>query len=250
MTRKPLQVVYDHWDTYAVQTDDGPLFVSFDVEAAQEDLTGTLAHCARVLVPIQRPNDNGGPVSPESERLYDMEDQLTAALVAHRVESRLVGRLTHAGVRELVFQLDDWDAFRPPVGLWMEDHPGYDIDVSEHEGWDFFNDCVRPTPEIWLELADRRVIQNLIESGSNPARKHALEFFFKGPEGGLRKLARKLEDQGYTPRGPSDFASGELAMVLRMKLDEGAICEESLANRNLADKFGVEYTGWGAAVVK
>jgi hypothetical protein len=248
--KKPVQVVFDSWDTYAAESPDGPIFVSFDVEVAEQDLSDTLTHCARVVIPILRPNDNGGPVSPESETLYAMEDELTAALVEHGVACRLVGRLTCAGVRELVFQLDDWEAFRPPVGIWMGGHPEYETDVSEHEGWDFFNDCVRPTPEVQLHMADRRVIRGLVEAGSNPARKHSLEFFFKGPADGLRTLARKLEEDGYARRGPADFGSGELALVLRMALDEGAICEESQANARLAGKLGVTYTGWGAAVVR
>lgn len=249
MAKKPVRVVYDAWDTYVAETDDGPVFVSFDVEAAEEDLTDALTHCARILITIKRPNDAGGPVSPEAERLYQMEDELCAALVDHRVSCRLVGRITHAGIRQLVFQLDDWDSFRPPVGIWMGDHEKYDIDVSEHAGWGFFDDCVRPTPDIWLQLADQRVIRGLIEAGSDPARKHSLEFFFKGPERGLRRLAERLAEHGYAPLGRPDFASGELGMVLRMKLDEGAIYEESRANRKLAEKLGVEYTGWGAAVV-
>jgi len=250
MPTKPVQVVFDSWDTYSAESADGPIFVSFDVEAAERALSDTLPHCARVIIPIHEPNDNGGPVSPESETLYEMEDELTAALVDHGVECRLVGRLTCAGVRELVFQLDDWEAFRPPVGMWMGGHPEYEIDVSEHEGWDFFNDCVRPTQETMLYMADRRVIRGLVEAGSNPAKKHSLEFFFRGPPDGLRKLARKLEEHGYVRRGAADFEAGELAMVLRMQLDEGAICEESRANASLAGKLGVEYTGWGAAVVR
>jgi regulator of RNase E activity RraB len=39
-------------------------------------------------------------------------------------------------------------------------------------------------------------------------------------------------------------------MVKRMELDEEAIFDESLANRDLAQKHGVEYDGWGAMVVK
>ena len=31
-------VVFDSWDTYVRETDDQPFFISFDVEAAREDL--------------------------------------------------------------------------------------------------------------------------------------------------------------------------------------------------------------------
>jgi hypothetical protein len=184
MARKPIKVVHDSWDTYVARAEEGPVFISFDVEAAQQDLTDTLVNCARVIIPIQQPNDNGGPVQPESNYLYAIEDELCKGLVQHRALCRLVGRITASGVRELVFQLDDWEAFRPPVGAWMANHEEYEIDVSEHEGWTFFDDCIRPNADIWLMLADRSVVHSLLESGSNPEKKHALEFVFNGPERG------------------------------------------------------------------
>jgi regulator of RNase E activity RraB len=250
MSKKRTQVVFDSWDTYVSQCDDGPLFISFDVEAAEKDLTHTLTHCARVIIPIHRPNKNGGPASPESEHLYDLEDELCTALVDHGVSCRLVGRLTCAGIRELVFQVDNWDSFRPPVGLLIMAHEDYEIDVSEHEGWTFFNDVIRPTADIWLMLADRRVIQGLLEAGSNPEKPHALEFVFNGDEEGLRQAARNLQKRGYVPLSPPDFSSGQVVMVKKMALDEEAILAESQAHKELAEEYGIEYDGWGAEVVR
>jgi hypothetical protein len=42
MSKKRTKIIHDAWDTYVTETDDGPLFISFDVEAAREDLTDTL----------------------------------------------------------------------------------------------------------------------------------------------------------------------------------------------------------------
>lgn len=250
MAANRTQVVFDNWDSYVSQSDDKPLFISFDVEAAEKDLTATLGQCARVILPIKRPNQNGGPVPPESEHLYAMEDELCAKLVQHRAACRLVGRLTCDGIRELVFQLDDWETFRPPVGLWMMDHEDYDIDVSEHEGWSFFDDCIRPTPEVWLYLADRRVVEQLLKAGSDPAKMHALEFVFKGAESGLRQAAQALKARGYVPMAQSDFTSGEIVMVKKMLLDEDAVAAESGDNLALANEHGLTYGGWGAEVVR
>lgn len=250
MASRRTQVVFDQWETYISQWNDKPVFVSFDVEAAEKDLTHTLAHCARVLIPIREPNQNGGPTSPESEYLYQLEDELCGSLSEHGIRCRLVGRLTCDGMRELVFQLDDWDSFRPPVGMWMGEHEDYQIDVSEHEGWNFFNDCIRPTPEVWLYLADRRTIEHLVKAGSNPDRVHALEFFFDGDERALQQAAQSLQQRGYAPGGAPNFADGKLMMVKRMPLDEQAICDESAGNQVLAEQHGIAYSGWGAAVVR
>lgn len=248
MPKKRTRVVFDHWDSYVSNSEDKPLFISFDVEAAKEDMTDTLAHCARVIIPIRKPNENGGPVPPETDRLYELEDELCAALVQERVACRLVGRLTHNGMRELVFQLEDWESFRPPVGVWMMSHKKYKIDVSEHEGWTFFDDSIRPTPAIWLMLADQSVVRLLLEDGSDPSKEHALEFVFTGEESGLRKAARSLKKRGYVEQVPPD-AESQIVMVKKMVLDEDAIIAESQAHTELAEKCGIDYDGWGAAVV-
>ena len=249
MASKPTQVVFDSWDIYVAHSDNKPIFISFDVAAAENDLTGTLPLCARVLLPIHKPNHNGGPVTQESERLIELEDELCAKLVEHAVSCRLVARLTFDGIRQLVFQLDDWESFRPPVGLWLMDHEEYAIDVAEHEGWGFFDECVRPTPEVWQMLGDRRVVQKLIEAGSDPTKAHELEFVFNGEERGLRLAARDLQGRGYVPQSTLDFASGQVVMVKSMPLDEDAIFGETRIHNSLAEKYGIEYDGWGAGVV-
>src|SRR5438128_12046191 len=131
MDPKPCQIVFPAWNTYVAETDDGPLFVSFDEEAALKDLTDTLEHCARVIIPIRQPNRNGGPVKPESELLWNMEDELCSALAQHGVLCRLVGRLTHLPIRKHVVQLDAWKSYRGPVVFGMQGHANYANDVSE-----------------------------------------------------------------------------------------------------------------------
>ena len=50
MTNQPTQVIFDPWDTYVVTTDEGPIFISFDEGATQEDLSESLPYCARVII--------------------------------------------------------------------------------------------------------------------------------------------------------------------------------------------------------
>src|SRR5688572_19888505 len=130
----PATIVHDRWDQYLTFAEGKPLFISFDVGATEEDLSRQLPYCARIIVPVKAPNQNGGPTGAESERLYAMEDQLCEVLQKAKVACRLVGRLTHDGNREIVFQVASWDSFRPPVGRWMQQQD-YKIEVSEHDGW-------------------------------------------------------------------------------------------------------------------
>lgn len=250
MATHPSQVVFNAWDTYVSGSGDELLFISFDVEAARQDLTDSLPHCARIRIPIHHPNRNGGPVPPESERLYEMEDALCQALSEQGVACRLVGRLTCQGMRELVFQCDNRESFRPAVDAWKASCPDYDVRVAEHEGWTFFDDCIRPSPEDWLTMADQRVIQGLLNAGSDPNKEHALDFVFCGDEAGLRQVAQTLAGRGYEPHASTNFAAGQIVMVKKMVLDAREILDESQENFALAGESGVKYDGWGAAVVR
>jgi len=246
----PEPIVFEPWDSYVAQRDDLLLFISFDDGLTEGELPGDLPWCARIIICVREPNENGGPVSPESERLWDMEDELCSLLRDHRVACRLIGRLTYDGYREIVFQLRDWESFRPPVGSWMSRHGDYEMEVSEHEGWDFFDTCLRPTVEDRLFIADRSVVDALVESGSDPAKEHGLEYAFRGNEAGLRQLAKALGERGYKPTNGLDFSAGQIVMIKHLPLELFRIVDESLANHRAAEETGVELDGWGAAVVQ
>lgn len=143
-----------------------------------------------------------------------------------------------------------WQAFRPPVGLWMKQHADYDIDVAEHEGWDFFDECIRPSPETWLFLADQQVVQSLVQHGSDAAKEHALEFVFLGEQAGLQQVSENLTAHGYTLQEPADLASGQVVLIRKMRVDLEEIFAASLQHTRLAGECGVEYDGWGAEIVK
>jgi regulator of RNase E activity RraB len=246
---KRTQVVFDDWDTYVRETDDGPIFISFDVEAAQKDLSGTLTHCSRAVFPVQEPGPNGGPGEPEAERLWELEDELCETLATYGINCRLVGRLTHRGLRVLVFQVENADAFRAVFQAWADSCEGYETKLSEDGGWQFFNDCVRPLPEDWLFMADSRVIRTLIEAGSDPDKEHALDFVFQGEPTALRRIADDLRADGFRPTPSHDPNSGQIVMVKRMPLDLRAVTAESLRLAQLAEEQHVQYDGWGAEIV-
>jgi regulator of RNase E activity RraB len=248
MTTAP-QIVFDEWNAYPAERDGVTMFVSFDEAVAREEPPANLQLCARVMIPIHSPNNAGGPVSPESEVLWSMEDELVSLLQDHHVHCRLVGRLTYGGLREIVFQLHDWDSFRPPVGLWIMRHEEYQIDVSEHEGWDFFDDFIRPRIEDQLFMADRSVVDSLVRNGSDPEKEHSLEYVFMGAPDALKHVAQALRQRGYTEVGELDFSSGQIVLAKRLILDLPLIVDESLANYRLAEGAGIEFNGWGALVV-
>jgi regulator of RNase E activity RraB len=250
MSPVPIQVVSPgEWDMFIARTEAGPVFVTFDVEVARHPPIITLPHCARVIIRIQKPAPTGAPYFEEAQRLDVAEQALCSELGAAGVPCRLVGRLTHEGVRESVFQLSEMGPFRNVVERWWQKFPDEQIRVVTHPGWQFYEACIRPTVAQWQWMRDRRVVDTLIGRGSDPAKEHTLKFFFGGPPAGLRNLEEELRTRGYAP-SPADSSEGKLVMVLRSRLDTDFIAGQSLALEDLTRAYGVAYEGWGAHVVK
>lgn len=235
-----------NWESYSYDTDAGPVFVGFYADSNKVD-PSAFPFCARLQITIKAPNQNGGPTGDEVQRLWDMEDRLVAALDAANVSCLMLGRLTHSGTRELVFQVADYAPFRPPIGRWMQEHSEYETDVSEHDGWSFFHESVWPNETSWLMIMDRRVIDNLMREGSDPAKPHSLEFVFYGDAPRLEDLYRLLEFRGYR-LVESAPESRRLTMFISMPLDVSSVCRESIFHRDECARLGLEYDGWGAAV--
>jgi hypothetical protein len=236
-----------NWESYSYSTDNGPVIVGFHTDSIKIDQS-KYPFCARVLITIKAPNHNGGPSQNEAQLLWDMEDRLVALLDAAKVPCLLLGRLTHNGTRELVFQVVDFAPFRPPVGRWMIEHDEYESDVSEHDGWDFFLESVWPSETSWVLILDRRVVDNLVKAGSDPSKPHSLEFVFRGDQSGLQQMQAALAVRGYSLLELSAEES-RLVMARCMALDVGEIFRESLSHREDCQRFGIEYDGWGALVV-
>lgn len=245
----PMKVVPEsNWEFYSYQTERGAVFASFHADADKID-QASLPHCARVIIPIKNPEHSGGPNDEEAKTLWALEDELTERLSSQSVSCQMLARLTHEGVRELVFQLHDWESFRPPVGKWMMLHEEIGIDVSEHDGWSFFFESVWPSPTSWMLISDRRVVDNLLESGSDPSKPHSLEFAFRGPSSALEQLRLSLLSREYALIQSSP-AEELLVMAKVMTLNLESIYDASLFHEAECRRLGIEYDGWGCNVVK
>ncbi|MGA9522357.1 MAG: DUF695 domain-containing protein [Myxococcaceae bacterium] len=243
-------VVHDTWDSYVADAEDGPMFVSFDMEAAQEDLAASpLQKCVRVQIPIKKRQENGAPQEKEAEHLYKLEDQLVEALAKNDVNCLFVARVTHGGVREIVFQIEDLTAFGNVAKEWQDKIKDYKIEYERHEGWEFFTDVVMPGPEEWIAICDRRVMDTLISEGADPEKPHQLEYVFQGPPDALRTISEQLQGKGYSPVGEPDFEKSEVVLGVQMPLDLEQIVEHSIANDELAVQHGARCEGWGAQPV-
>ena len=98
-------------------------------------------------------------------------------------------------------------------------------------------------------MAEQRVIDNLIENGSDPDLAHDLEYCFRGDQTALERITDALTSHGYTLLDGQDLTEGRVVLSKSMMLDFLAIRAESDANEAFAKQFGGELDGWGASVV-
>lgn len=225
------------------------MFISFDDGVtASETRPAGLEQCVRVCLPILKPMENGAPDTAEAENLWGLEDQLCEALAADEAKCRLVGRITYAAQREIVFQCEDVSAIERNRDKIQSLFSEYAMELSPHDGWDFFDECIAPEFFDRLYMADAEVVDGLIESGSNQDALHEVEYTFEGPVESLKKIQASLLQGGYSD---GYFSEEDETLMMRKQstLDLFEISEMSVANFELANESGGEMLGWGAAVV-
>lgn len=231
----------DGWDQYSYKGPEGLVVVSYWTGAAGLKRE-TLPNCARIIIPC-------GQDQKSADAAWALEDQLIALLDHHAVDCRMLGTLRLADRRELVFQVGTWETFRPAVGKWFQGNRTVELDVTEHEGWSFFDQHVWPDDDTAQYIADRNTIEELVKNGSDPNKPHELEFTFLGPQDLLETLRPVMTARGYRPFAGKS-SPGCLVMVKSMPLSLDDVFRESQANQRSAQNAGVDFDGWGTVVVK
>jgi regulator of RNase E activity RraB len=117
----------------------------------------------------------------------------------------------------------------------------------EGEGWKFFDEKIRPTPQQWRWIGDRRTRDQLLNAGSDPHKPHTFEHTFLGAPEDLAEVAEFLEGEGFLR---ARLGEGHLVMSRLSTLSADDINEVTEYLREVAEDHGVDYDGWGAAVVR
>jgi regulator of RNase E activity RraB len=241
------------WGGYSYHYGDGLLArIHFDVRAAEESPHTGHPNGIRVIlfIPQGRVGRDGQPASAaEMESLLARQRRLVEQLTAAAVRCRFVGSMLYGGMFDLVFQADprDTERLKALVAGWSKTVAPYRVEVRESAGWEFFDSRVRPSPEHAQQIADRRVIESLIEAGSDPTQPHQLDHRIVGPADVLRRIARDLEANGFTrARFPGDSVL-LINTVAPLHLFE--IWNTTGRLVGYCAKCGARYDGWGAAVV-
>lgn len=249
--RKPTQIVGDSWAVYSYEYGKGQrAIISFDVACAQEEQHQGYRQSERVIVYIPtngRILENGLPAREELPKLSQFEDDLLKRLQQQAVDCKFVGKMTYAGMREFVFQVEDVATFHSSVAKMMRDTKDYKIVLRQSEGWHFFDEKIRPTPIYWQQINDQCVIRELIKAGSDPQATHMIEHFITGEPQKLQRLRDELTAHGFSEINRQAEC---LTLGKPSKLDLDAIFSVTGKLSSYCNSIGVQYDGWGCAVVK
>jgi regulator of RNase E activity RraB len=247
---RSVPVAGDNWDFYSYVYGEGQrAMIRFDVTAAKEPEHAGYGNCRRVIVFIDPDSvrDDGLPIKEQFEALTALEDALIRDLTDAGVDCRFIGCMTYGGMRDFVFQVEDTAGFAKVASRWVGDRGGNRVGLEESDGWDFFDRKVRPEPGHWRQIENRRVIQALLEAGSNPERPHPLEHAFRGPPENLKKIAAALEADGFSRMS---FEGDFLVLSKPSPLDLDEISRLTDALEGFSASVGAEYDGWGTPVVR
>jgi hypothetical protein len=253
MTINQYPIVGPDWDGYSYLYGDGLLArIHFDTFAVKESPHIGYPKCIRVIlfIPPDRVRPDGQPGSiQETESLLTQQRALIDHLTTSSVRCRFVGSMFYGAMFDLVFQVEPQDSgeFKATVTKWTKTTSPYRVEVKQSSGWDFFDAKVRPTPAHIQQIADRRVIQALIENGSDPKSPHQLDHRIEGPPEVLCRIAKELEANGFLrARFPSE---GVLLINTESPLELLEIWDTTGRLVGYCANLGARYDGWGAAVV-
>jgi len=241
-----MDIVRNRWNGYRYSFGEGErCVVSFDVTAC-DPAAQRPSQLRRVIgfSPEGHVSPEGMP-SPEAfARLKAIEDALIVQLRAHEVDAWLVGKQVYRGFRELIFQVDDLVGFAKAYAAVEAEFGG--MDLVEHGDWKFFNDKIRPDARALNQIANRDVIMQLKESGSDLSLEHLIDHTFVGAPAALATLERELATKGFTR--PARHGES-LTMSQPASLDDQDLIDAITTwLRELAATHRVRYDGWGTMV--
>jgi hypothetical protein len=190
---------------------------------------------------------NGLPTPDEYRRCTDDEAELIAELERDGVDCLKVGNKLYGAMRDIVFQVENTAAFMKALGRWRISRNDREAELRESEGWDFFDDKIRPKPEHRKWIENNHLVIELLKAGSSREVPHLLDHCFRGQPAALDCVEDQLKRAGFA----SERRERErLLTTQELVLDPDEITTWTLRFEALAYNSGASYDGWGARVLR
>jgi regulator of RNase E activity RraB len=249
--KKAVEITGNSWAVYTYVFGEGQrAIISFDVPLAEEQQHQGYEQCKRVIafLSASRVSQNGLPGDKQiSDQLHKFEDELVKLLEKQAVDCKFVGRMTYAGMREFVFQVENTEAFDKAINKGLQKSKELHVEIKASEGWQFFDEKIKPKPVYWMQIEDMQVIENLLKAGSNPNTLHMIEHVITGDKAKLLKVRDEMVNNGFKEISLDD-STLVIGKESRLNIDE--IFNTTSRFFSYCPANGVTYDGWGAEVRK
>jgi Family of unknown function (DUF695) len=231
------------WEFYYI-TQGGNLraIIEFDREAALETDHAGYAFGFRAVFYCDEEacDDAGMPLGEEEQRLQILTDRLLNFLEEKKIDCKLVGRITLAAMREIVFQAAEYKNFWVLVTPWIADC-GHDGELRKYEEWSFFDDYICPDEAMQQQIDDRNAVEKLIAAGHAPGAPIVLRFTFIGADAELDTLQSELGNDGFIEAMRSP---GMRQLDRKVPLEGTEVFRLTLALVAFSHDMGLQYEGW------
>jgi uncharacterized protein (TIGR01619 family) len=157
---------------------------------------------------MNNPRTDGLSSSDESERLFEIEDGLIAAL-SDKANFKYVGRLTNDSKRFLYLYVSDSILIDKIVSEYMIRYQDYQFDVDSRvdKNWSIYLDFLYPSPKEYQSLMNRRVIEQLEDGGDNLTKTREVYHWIYFKTNRDRELfLDKISSDGFSTMGIANRA--------------------------------------------
>jgi hypothetical protein len=237
----------DVWNGYYYYFgEDERCVVTFNVTAC-DPANQRASHGGRLigLTPEEYVSPQGMPSGVAFERLKSIEARTMQLLAERRVPAWLVGKQMYRGMRELLFQLDaPHVAAFEAVAAQVEQELG-GTKVVPYQGWQFFNDRIRPDESARSHIANRQLLELLEKHGVGKDTPLEVDHTFVGPPAALAAIGHVLAAENFRGQAGTD---SHATFTHTTPLHQDRIDAITMRMREAARDHGATYDGWGAAV--
>lgn len=196
-----------------------------------------------------------------TEQAFDELSQVTLGLLLSlngKISFVYAGSTTYDGAStEFIYIEETKDLVSLVEDFYSKNHPTvkHDVSVSQDIIWKSYKDDLFPNNQILHFINDKRVIQNLIDSGDDVTVPRAVDhwIFFKTKED-MNSFGDRIQEFKFFVKSIDNFDNAEwpiqLVIFREDAVDLENISEITSALRNLASENNGIYDGWGTNLVE
>lgn len=251
--KKEYNITNDNWEMYqSVDENEKICFVTIDLtyndQKKQRGFKGEFF--IRICIPEHK---LFGDIPNPEELSYQnqKENELLENLTKARINCVQVARLMLDGQKQYIFEYNDPEGFKKLFTNWMHSFSSeYTIELNELSAFDYYKDLL-PDTYIWQQIANRKLIAQLVASGSNEHKTHFIEHTILGSIEDLKILLEELKQNDIHLihlEGNIDHGILEVGINSSIELDD--VTEQTNYLITEAEKYHCDYDGWSAKIKK